>query len=33
MKRPTAVIDALWAQRAHEAFRGAIAAFCREGPL
>lgn len=24
MKRPTAVIDALWAQRAHEAFRGAI---------
>ena len=24
MKRPTAVIDAVWAQRAHEAFRGAI---------
>lgn len=24
MKRPTAVIDAQWAQRAHEAFRGAI---------
>lgn len=24
MKRPTAVIDAHWAQRAHEAFRGSI---------